>query len=372
MKYFNYLSDIEKEELFYKEPQSFTRNEERDTLAYTLGATLYMPGIREGIASDIIDEKIKGLMSIIICLEDAVGDLSVEAGVKNVVEQIVQIDEAVQIGKITLEDIPLIFIRVRNPVQIDIISNALAGKIAILSGFVFPKFSTKDGEEYLEKLEMINKQWNISLYAMPVLETRDIMHMENRIENLMAIKELLGKYRNLILNVRIGVTDFSSLYSLRRSSNSTLYDILIVRDCMSSILNVFGREDDGYVISGPVWEYFSINMKSETYFTERSIEGLIKEGRLDRENGFVGKTLIHPSQILPIQALHVISHEEYLDACDIISSENYNKGVVKSSYRNKMNEIKPHLNWARKIIKKSNIYGVYNENRCYEDLFRRK
>lgn len=42
--------------------------------AYALGATLYMPATRTDIADIIIHNKISGLRSLVICLEDAVSE----------------------------------------------------------------------------------------------------------------------------------------------------------------------------------------------------------------------------------------------------------------------------------------------------------
>lgn len=372
MKYFNYLSDQDKKQLFYKEPQSFTKSEHKDKLAYSLGATLYMPGIRDRIGEDIVHGRIKELMSVIICLEDAIEDTLVDVGIKNVVSQLNQIDEAVQKGHVKADNLPLIFIRIRNLDQIKGLTSALEEKIKLLTGFVIPKFSYRNGDAYFREIEAINQVFGTSLYLMPVIETKEILYLESRTQNLIRLKELFDQYKHLILNLRIGATDFSSLFGIRRNVSNTIYDISVIRDCLTGILNTFGRQEDGYVISGPVWEYFAKNMGEEELEHNPSIRGLINEGKLDKENGFTGKTVIHPSQIKPIQSLQVVTYEEYMDALDIVNSEKGNNGAIGSIYKNKMNEVKPHLNWARKIIKKSEIYGVYNENKCYRDLLARK
>lgn len=372
MKYFNYLSKQDKKELFYKEPEIFTKNTERDLLAHGLGAALYIPGIRETIARDIVEKKIKDLVSLIICLEDAVGDRDVSKGIENTISQIEEIYEALYNKYIELEEVPLIFIRIRNLEQLQVIANTLKEKLSVLTGFVIPKFSIENGQQYLKEIEGINSKYKTSLYIMPILESRNTIYLENRANQLMDLKTLFDKHKHLILNIRIGGTDFSSLFSLRRSINKTLYDIAVIRDCISHIINVFGRYEDKYVISAPVWEYFATDMNTKGWYLERSIEGLTKESALDKENGLIGKTVIHPSQIAPVQSLQVVTYEEYLDAKDILSSEKTNKGVMKSTYKNKMNEIKPHLSWAKKTIKNSQIYGVYNEKRSYKDLLAKR
>ena len=100
----------------------------------------------------------------------------------------------------------------------------------------------------------------------------------------------------------------------------------------------------------------------------KDFDGLIQETLLDRANGLVGKTIIHPSHLLPVQAMHVVTKEEYVDALSIFQQATGEKGVFKSEFMNKMNEIKPHLYWAKKVLIKSDIYGVYNENITFVDL----
>jgi citrate lyase beta subunit len=89
---------------------------------------------------------------------------------------------------------------------------------------------------------------------------------------------------------------------------------------------------------------------------------------LDNTNGLVGKTIIHPLHIKIVNALNAVTKEEYLDASSILDQAQSYNGVIRSEFSNKMNEIKPHYNWARKIILKSNIYGVFHEQQSFIDL----
>jgi hypothetical protein len=112
---------------------------------------------------------------------------------------------------------------------------------------------------YFEILENYNDEKPSSapmLYGLPILESGPVIYKESRTHTLQTIKEILEQYKNLVLNVRIGATDFSSLFGLRRSPDMTIYDITPIRDCVADIINIFGRVDASYVISGPVWEYF--------------------------------------------------------------------------------------------------------------------
>ena len=57
MRYFNYLTKEDRDAIFFKLPEPFDKETPRATLAYALGATLYMPGTRESISKDIISQK---------------------------------------------------------------------------------------------------------------------------------------------------------------------------------------------------------------------------------------------------------------------------------------------------------------------------
>ena len=79
---------------------------------------------------------------------------------------------------------------------------------------------------------------------MPILEGKAIAYSETRREELENLKLILDNYYKYILNIRIGGTDFSSLFGVRRGINISVYDILPVRDAISDILNFFSRIDN--------------------------------------------------------------------------------------------------------------------------------
>ncbi len=387
MRYFNYLSAHEEQELFFQCPKPIDVTN-KELLEHALGATLYMPATRSTIAQDISGGKLKGLTSMVLCLEDAIGDNEVLKGEESIVSQIKELALKVQQGTIPFEDIPFIFVRIRSAEQMKRIAQALAENIPLITGFIFPKFTVRNGEEYLRTLLSINEGQAKPIYAMPILESPDIINIESRQQNLLEIKSLLDSYRSLVLNVRIGATDFSGLFGLRRSPDMTIYDIRVIGSCITDIINIFTRPDNGYVIPGPVWEFYSSErvlkpQLRQGIFAEslgqagrgvreniicRYIDGLIHEVILDKANGLIGKTIIHPSHIKPVQALCVVTHEEYMDAASILANNHGGLGVIPSQYANKMNEIKPHLRWAQKIMIKSKIYGVFNEQHNFTSL----
>jgi citrate lyase beta subunit len=351
-----------------------------------------MPGTRESIAEDIISQKNTGLASAVLCLEDSIGDFEVPIAEVNLVTQVKEIYMAMLNQVIEKADLPLIFIRVRTPEQILRLTERMGDSTKIITGFVFPKF-TSESYQYFEVIKSINDQSTGPFYGMPIIESPQAIYRETRLKELMETKRLLDSYRDFVLNVRIGATDFSGLFGIRRGPDVTIYDITVIRDCIADIINIFGRIESDYVVSGPVWEYFanvervlkpqlrrspfeefhgtdgSNGTKIRSQLLNKYVDGLIREVIVDRENGIIGKTIIHPSHIIPVQSLYIVGHEEYLDALSILENSNGQQGVLKSHYSNKMNEIKPHYNWAQKILLRAKNYGVFHEQHNFISLF---
>ena len=95
LRYFNDLAAIGKEDLFYRKPEMVTKHTDKQRLSYSLGALLYMPATREDIAHLIITNKFKELVTVAICLEDAIGDHEVERAENKLVTHMQQIQAAV-------------------------------------------------------------------------------------------------------------------------------------------------------------------------------------------------------------------------------------------------------------------------------------
>ncbi|WP_026563841.1 HpcH/HpaI aldolase/citrate lyase family protein [Bacillus sp. UNC41MFS5] len=392
MEFFTYFYQDEIKRFFFQKPQTFTKYSNRELLSYGLGATLYMPATRPNIHQEILSKKHEGLTSLVIDLEDAVGDHEVTDAEEMLIHELVKLHAEMNRGFLSYTDLPLMFIRIRNLEQLKRVTAQLAEAIHLLTGVVLPKFSAESGEELLLEVRRIHTDQH-PFYAMPILETAKVIQKETRMEELRSIKTLLDRYKDHILNVRIGATDFCGLYGIRRSAETTVYDIAVLRDCISDIINVFQRFESPYVVSGPVWEYFSAKKRMlkpqlrQTPFRERygdeglkwrakliddHMDGLIQEILMDIANGLTGKTIIHPTHIKVVQALNVVSYEEFIDASNIIAAATGEIGVMKSNFANKMNEIKPHYYWAKKTILKSKLYGVLHEEFTTIDLIKKE
>ncbi len=382
MRHFGHLPPDIRKTLFHQEPVEFTADSPARTLAVALGATLYSPATRPRLAADVLKQAGLGVKSMVLCLEDSISDGDVEAGEENLVRQLGLLDEAATAGS----DLPLLFIRVRTPGQIPDLTRRMGAAVHRLSGFVLPKFTEERGVPFLEALATAESDCARRLYAMPVLESPQLLHLESRAETLQGIAGTVDKYRDRVLALRLGVTDFCSAYGLRRAPDMTAYDVQIVASVISDVVNVLGRADGtGFTVTGPVWEYFRLQERMfkpqlrrspflgraeelRTALIEHDMDGLLREIELDRANGLQGKTCIHPSHVAPVHALSVVSHEEFSDAVDILRPERGDGGVLRSAYTNKMNEVKPHRAWAERTLLRAEAFGVAREGIGFVEL----
>lgn len=361
MRHFNVLDDSELKTFFKHTPAEFNRETEREMLGLALGAALYTPGSRPDFAAKIIAGNYRrntfsGLATLMICLEDAVADADLESAEANVVSQLKEIDRVSAGNK---EESPLLFLRIRNPSQLDKLTKLAGSALGVLTGIVLPKVQASHLDDFFKALDRASEKAGRMLYALPLLETEEVLFAETREQALTEIYTKLRQEKERILTIRVGATDFSSLYGLRRPVERTIYDVHLIRDCLVSVLNKFTKAEDSFIVSGPVYEYFS--SETNAWLSTEPEKVLWEEVQLDVLNGFKGKTCIHPSQIAIVNAGYIISHETYEDAMLILAKSETFNGILQSPQRNKMNEVKPHLSWAKKVAAQAEIYGVLNE-----------
>ncbi|NEE05536.1 HpcH/HpaI aldolase/citrate lyase family protein, partial [Streptomyces sp. SID7499] len=358
------MSPTAREGLFFREPSTFTADSPARMLSVALGATLYSPATRPSLADDVLKQAARGVVSMVLCLEDSIDDAEVIDAEANLIRQFAVLaardaasgdaarspEDATGTAGAVDADAPLLFIRVREPAQITDLVRRLGDSVRMLSGFVLPKFTEDRGRQFLEALAEAESACGRRLFAMPVLESPELLHLETRGEILQGIARSVDKHRDRVLALRLGVTDFCSAYGLRRAPDMTAYDVHIVASVIADVVNVLGRADGtGFTITGPVWEYFRrqermfkpqlrrspfLEGRAEelrTALIEHDLDGLLREIELDRANGLLGKTCIHPSHVAPVHALSVVSHEEFTDAQDILSPERGGGGVLRSA-----------------------------------------
>jgi citrate lyase beta subunit len=370
VQHFDFLTEEQRESLFAVPPQPVRRRGDGAQLALALGATFYSPGTRTTLADDARRAAGIGTTSQVWCLEDSIPHEAVPQAQANVVAALRSLRRR--------DRLPLLFVRVRTPEQVVEVTAQAGEAAAHLTGFVLPKFRPgPEGEAWLQAVEQAGALAGIRLYAMPVLEHEDLAWKESRAEHLVAVRALLDSRRRDVLAVRVGGTDLCGLFGLRRDRDTTIWDVALVRDMLADVLNIFARRGD-YVVSGPVWEHFSGNdrlfksqlrqtpfentrsLRLHSQLVRDDVDELLREVALDRANGFSGKTVIHPTHVSVVNALHAVTREEYDDALVVLAGRE-SGGVVRSPSGGKMNELGPHALWAEQVSARAAVYGVLAE-----------
>lgn len=389
MRHLGFIGEEESAGLFHRLPEPLAIDSPPELLAVALGGTLYSPGTRTSLAEDVRKQARRGCVSMVLCLEDSIADSDVEVAERNVADALRSL--AMGAGS---PELPLLFVRVRTPQQMLRLAELAGPGLDLLSGFVLPKFLEDGGlaDRFFDALHEIHRQYRQAggvsggrrLRVMPILESPQMMHSETRSSALAGIVEVVRANREDVLALRIGATDLGSAYGLRRSRDLTVYDVKVLSAVIADIVNVLGRPEDDFVITGPVWEHYDSTERilrpqlrltpfvdaNEKELRQRlmlkGLDGLIREITLDQANGLLGKTVIHPSHVPVVHALSVVSHEEFLDAETIAAD--VGGGAAASPYRNKMNEMKPHQTWARKTLLRARAFGVAAEHATFVDV----
>lgn len=290
---------------------------------FMLGATLYMPATRDDLAEIIFEAKIPSLRSLVICLEDAISEKHISYALANLQAILKPLSQ-----KTEQTCRPLVFIRPRDSAMATNLVNNF--NLTGIAGFVLPKFT----------LHQLPCWWNIlnqtELLIMPTLETHDVFDANK----MTALAESLAQHpcRERIIALRIGGNDLLSVLALRHSRQLTVYDGPLGY-VIKMLVAIFASR--GFSLTAPVCEQID------------NIELLQKELALDVAHGLVGKTAIHPAQIIPIQQGLMVESQDYDDALNIINSE---QAVFKS--QGAMCEPATHYRWASTILERSVHCGI--------------
>lgn len=321
-----------------------TKDLKDQIIYYSVGPLLYCPANKSTIAQAVIQEKFGDHFSLALCLEDTINDNFVAEAEQALLHSLRDIYAAHQNRDFFL---PKIFIRVRNPEQITMLTASLKECASVVTGFIIPKFSPQNAGEYIHKIIEINELSNDKFYVMPIYESFDMIDLRTRYEVLYSLKDSLRQIEKLVLNIRVGGNDLCNIFGFRRHPDESIHNIKPVSSLFTDIITVYGTD---YVISAPVWEYYG----GKDWKT-----GLIAEIHGDQLCGFTGKTVIHPKQIEVVNACYRVLASDYHDAKNILGWDK-TSGTFVSGNQNgeRMNEYKTHLNWARRILYLAEIYGV--------------
>ncbi|MGV8842948.1 MAG: HpcH/HpaI aldolase/citrate lyase family protein [Pseudomonas sp.] len=291
---------------------------------YALGATLYMPATREDLLEVVFGEKISGLRSLVVCLEDAVAELDVNVALSNL--------------QCLLEDIharggrpgegPLLFVRPRTAEMAARLNDWAL--IRHVDGFVLPKLTLNNLRAWEAAVA------SSPLCLMPTLETPEVFDPGAMSELRAALLEG-GAER--IIALRIGGNDLMGCLGLRRNPRTTLYatPMSYVIAMLSGIMG-----SAGFALTGPVFEQLD------------NLPLLEEELALDIAHGLVGKTAIHPLQIPIIHRALQVCPEDLLAAQLMLQAE----APAVFQFNGSMCEPATHSKWARGIVERARWHGV--------------
>ncbi len=314
------------------------------SLYYSVGALLYCPANNLSVANSLIQEKFGTNFSLALCLEDTINDNAVTKAEQILINSIDTIYRSLQSNSFYL---PKIFIRVRTPEQICRLTTSFGASLEIIRGFIIPKFSSHNATEYIHEIAKANEISSHTLYMMPIYENSTIIDLRNRTDILYSLKDKLDNISDCVLNIRVGGNDLCHMFGFRRHSNESIHKIKSIANIFSDIITIYGMD---YVVSGPVWEYYSGTNWDQ---------GLIKEIKDDKLCGFTGKTVIHPNQIAIVNQSYQVARSDFDDAKSILNWNKQKDSFVSGSFaKNRMNEYKTHNNWAQQILYLAEAYGI--------------
>lgn len=311
---------------------------------YSVGPLLYCPADRKSITNSVIRQKLGSRFSLAFCLEDTINDSRVEEAEQILTDSVQKIASAAGHTSFYL---PKIFIRVRHPEQIPRLAGGFGSSLKIIHGFIIPKFSLENADTYIQNMITVNERFSQTLSMMPVYESASLVDLRRRYDILYDLKEKLDAVEDLVLNIRVGGNDLCNLFSFRRHSFESIHRIRPVSNIFSDIITAYGMD---YIVSGPVYEYYSGTGWEE---------GLIQEIADDRLCGFTGKTVIHPNQIAAVNRAYRVDRKDYEDALHILNWDTAHASyVAASTKRERMDELKTHTNWAKQILLMAEAFGI--------------
>ena len=314
----------------------------QDISGYDVGALLYCPAnAHHTVAQAVAAERLPRPFSLALCLEDTVRADALAAA-EQAVEQ--TLHDLTDTARQETFYRPLTFVRVRSPEQLARLGRAYGKYRPLLTGFILPKFFIETCGAYCAVIRDLQAD-GLDYFYMPVFEAPSMLPLHTRHAALAEVKAQLDALRECILNIRVGGNDLCHVFGLRRNPGHTIYDLRPVADVLTDLLTTFAPD---YLVAGPVWEY---------YDGPGWAEGLAQECALDRLNGFVGKTVIHPKQIPIVNQSLQVSPADYADAKHILAWDDPCL-VAPSTEGTRMNEYQTHFRWAQRVVALGQRYGV--------------
>ena len=313
-------------------------------LYYSVGALLYCPANRKNIADSIVKQRFGTKYSLALCLEDTIRDDSVAEAENILVQTLRQLDQQSVQNDFYM---PKIFVRVRNARQIGRLHKAFGESARLITGYILPKFSLENADGFIQEIIKVNEASATPVYTMPIFESPSIIDLRTRYEILYQLKQKLDSVEKNVLNIRVGGNDLCHMFGFRRHDDESIHQIRPIATIFSDIITVYGMD---YVVSGPVWEY---------YQSSNWQKGLYHELADDKLCGFVGKTVIYPSQIEVVNEAYKVPQKDYQDAAAVLNWDKSSHSLVAGSVsKERMNEYKTHSNWALRTLLMAEYFGI--------------
>ena len=287
-------------------------------LHYTeLGASLFVPATHKDIFVIVSGEKYPELRSVVLDTEDVITKESLEGSLK-ALELLLK-----QLQKKKL----CIFLRPRDS---KVLERFLAlESIKKVDGFVLPKFSLSNAQEYLALLEKQNFLW------MPSIEGEELFEEKK----LLKLKELLLRYKESIVLIRFGLEDMLRQLALRRECDESIFERAVTHFVLGRFLGIF--KSAGFCVSGGVYPCY------------QDEKGFICDVKRDLVEGLFSKTVIHPKQVGLYHELVKVTKSDFEEAVAILLDD---KAVYAQN--NKMVEPVTMSPWAKEIVMRAQIYGL--------------
>jgi citrate lyase beta subunit len=278
----------------------------------------------------------------------------------------------------------LLFARVRSVDQVERLAEMSGDALRVLTGFSLPKMTAANAPEMLAAIRDLSATIGRPLYAMPILEAPELAWVETRRDALRDLAEVFAGFREHVLCVRVGGTDLSGLFGLRRDRDTTIWDVAVVRDALADVVNQFARNLD-YVVTGVVWEHipgprlFKPQLRESPFRQQHAVglrhqmigddvDALMREISLDKNNGMYGKTVIHPTHVSIVNSMLTVHGDEYDDALAVSAAGP--RGGVLTSPHGRMNEMGPHALWAEQVLARAAVFGVVADDAALVELLR--
>ena len=292
----------------------------REISPIQLGGSLYIPATHKNVQKICNENRYPHLRSCIIDTEDAIVADDLDLALKNI-SKMLETYEPKELK---------VFIRPRNP---HILQEILKIKnIEKVDGFSLPKYSTTVMKEYSQIISLSSKKFNI----MPVLESLDLFSLSK----LEAIRDFLLSCKIPTLTLRLGGEDMMNYLGLKRRCEDNIYSLVGPASVIANVINTF--KPFGFNISATVFNC----IEQEVLYTDNVNE--------DLRQGLIGKTIIHPNQIEPINEAYKVSLDEFEMAKKMLDSQT--DAIIV--FEGQMGEKFAHGSWAKTILLREKFYGL--------------